>query len=159
MPSPAYVPMQTPMSPPAPAFAPRNNPTPAVPASTSPRARGGAQGAAAPALRQPLARAKAPDEPAPARPAPLVMPSPEQLGVVVRTAADSPNWSALHARMNELGIVSFHMDTLPDGRHRFTCWLPQGQPGATQRIEALAATEIEAARAGLERAAQSRTSP
>jgi hypothetical protein len=61
--------------------------------------------------------------------------------------------------MKELGIVSFHMDTLPDGRYRFTCWLPQGQPGVTQRIEALAATEVEAARVGLERASQSRTSP
>ena len=145
---PAYVPMQTPMSYPAPAFAPQNNPPPAVPAS-APRA-------AAPAQRQPLARAKAPDEPTPARPAPLTMPSPEQLGVTVRPVASAADWTALHARMKQVGVVSFHMDTLPDGRYRFTCWLPQGQPGVTQRIEALAATEAEAVRLGLERANSSR---
>jgi hypothetical protein len=148
MPSPAYVPMQAPMSYPAPALAPQNNPAPPVPAS-APRA-------AAPAPQRPVARAKAPDEPTPARPTPLVMPSPEQLGVAVRPVADRPDWSALHARMKGLGIVSFHMDTLPDGRYRFTCWLPQGQPGMTQRIEALAASEVEAARVGLERASQYR---
>jgi hypothetical protein len=148
MPSPAYVPMQTPIAYPAPAFAPQNNPAPAVPAS-APRA-------AAPARPQPLVRAKAPDEPTPARPAPLTMPSPEALGVAVRPAASGPDWTALHARMQELGAVSFHMDALPDGRHRFTCWLPQGQPGVTQRIEALAATEAEAVRLGLEQAGQSR---
>ena len=152
MPSPTYVPMQAPMSypAPAPALAPQNNPAPAVPAS-APRA-------AAQAPRQPVARAKAPDEPTPARPTPLVMPSPEQLGVAVRPVANAVNWTALHARMKELGIVSFHMDTLSDGRYRFTCWLPQGQPGTTQRIEALAASEIEATRVGLERASQYRTS-
>jgi hypothetical protein len=84
------------------------------------------------------------------------MPSPEQLGVAVRTVACGPDWTALHARMKELGVVSFHLDTLPDGRYRFTCWLPQGQPGMTQRIEALAATEAEAVRMGLEQASQSR---
>ncbi len=148
MPSPTYVPMQAPISYPAPAAAPQHNAPPAVPAS-APRA-------AAPVQRQPLVRAKAPDEPTPARPAPLVMPSPEQLGVAVRPVAKAPDWTALHARMKELGVVSFHMDTLSDGRYRFTCWVPRGQPGATQRIEALAATEAEAVRLGLQQASSSR---
>jgi len=84
------------------------------------------------------------------------MPSPEQLGVVVRSAEAGPDWSSIHARIKELGIVSFHMDSVSDGRSRFTCWVPRGQPGLTQRIEALAATEAEAVRLGLERAGQPR---
>jgi hypothetical protein len=86
------------------------------------------------------------------------MPSPEQLGVAVRPTDGGPDWTAIHARIKELGIVGFHMDSAPDGRCRFTCWVPHGQPGLTQRIEALAATEAEAVRLGLERADQSRTS-
>jgi hypothetical protein len=58
--------------------------------------------------------------------------------------------------MKELGVVGFHMDSISDGRARFTCWVPGAQPGLTQRIEALAATEAEAVRLGLDRAAQSR---
>jgi hypothetical protein len=145
---PQSMPMQAPLSYPAPAFAPQTNLPPAVPAS-APRA-------AAPAPARPLVRAKAPDEPTPARPARLTMPSPEQLGVAVRPAANGPDWSAIHTRMKELGVVSFHMDAMPDGRSRFTCWVPGGQPGLTQRIEAVAATETESVRLGLERAGQSR---
>ena len=143
---PGSLPMQAPISYPAPAFAPRNNLPPAVPAS-APRV-------AAPS--RPLVRAQAPEEPAPARPARLTMPSPEQLGVAVRPAASGPDWTAIHSRMKELGVVGFHMDSLSDGRTRFTCWLPGAQPGLTQRIEALAATEVEAVRLALERAGQSR---
>jgi hypothetical protein len=85
------------------------------------------------------------------------MPSPDQLGLAVRSTENGPNWTAIHARIKELGIVSFHMDAAPDGRCRFTCWVPQGQPGLTHRIESLAATEAEAVQMGLERAAQSRS--
>lgn len=84
------------------------------------------------------------------------MPSPEALGVAVRPATSAPDWTALHARMKELGVVSFHMDSASDGRRRFTCWVPGGQPGLTRRIEALAATEAEAVRLGLDQAAASR---
>jgi hypothetical protein len=84
------------------------------------------------------------------------MPSPEQLGVVVRSADAGPDWPSIHARIKELGIVSFHMGSLPDGRSCFTCWVPRGQPGLTQRIEVTAANEAEAVRLGLERAEQSR---
>jgi len=131
----------------APAFAPPNNRVPAMPA---PRA-------AAPAQPRPLVRAKGPDEPTPPRPPLLTMPSPEQLGVAVHPTAAGPDWSAMHARIKELGIVSFHLESLPENRCRFTCWVPRGQPGVTRRIEVLAATEAEAVRLGLEQAAQSPT--
>lgn len=77
--------------------------------------------------------------------------------MAVRPAANGPDWTAIHARMKELGVVGFHMDSTPDGRSRFTCWLPGGQPGLTRRIEALAATQDEAVQLGLERASQSRS--
>jgi hypothetical protein len=148
---PASMPMPAPVSYPAPAVAPRTNLPPAVPAS-APRA-------AAPAPARPLVRAKAPDEPTPARPARLTMPSPEQLGVAVRPAPSGLDWTAMHARMKELRIVGFHQDSTPDGRARFTCWVPGGQPGLTQRIEVLAATEAEAVQRALQRAGQSRPAP
>jgi hypothetical protein len=84
------------------------------------------------------------------------MPSPQDLGVMVRPAEAAHNSAALLARVKELGIVSYHLETLPDGRSRFTCWLPRERPGLVQRIEALAASEAEAMRLGLERAGQTR---
>ena len=84
------------------------------------------------------------------------MPSPEQLGVALRPVDNEPDWTAIHARIEELGIVSFHMDSLTDGRVRFTCWLPRDRPGLTQRIEAVAATKTEAVQLGLQQAAQTR---
>ncbi len=131
---------------PAPAFVPAQNQF--VPEATAPRA-------AAPAQPRPLVRAKAPDELTPPRPAPLAMPSPEQLGVAVRSTEPGLDWAAIHARIKELGIIGFHMDSAPDGSRRFTCWVPRGQPGVTQRIEALATTEAEAVRLALEQAGRS----
>jgi hypothetical protein len=84
----------------------------------------------------------------------LTLPSPEQLGVAVRPVENAPEWAGVHARIKELGVVSFHMDSLPDGRSRFTCWMPGDQPGLTRRIEAVAATEIEAMQGGLQQAAR-----
>jgi hypothetical protein len=144
--SPAYVAMPPAMSAPMPNYAPAPNRPPVVPAGR----------AAAAAPSRPLVRAKAPDEATPPRPAPLVMPSPQELGVAVRLTEAGHDSAGLLARVKELGIVSYHMETLPDGRCRFTCWLPREQPGLTQRIEALAATEAEAMRLGLERAGQCR---
>jgi hypothetical protein len=137
---PAHMAMPAPASYPAPAYARPQNSAPAVPAART----------AAPA--HPVVRAKGPDDPTPLRPAPLVMPSPQQLGVTVRPTNSDLNITAIHARIKQLGIVSFHMETLPDGRCRFTCWLPRPQRGRTQRIEAVAADEAEAVRLGLEQA-------
>jgi len=109
--------------------------------------------AAEPAQTKPLIRAQAPEEPKPARPPHLSLPPPDQLGVAVRPVENGTDWSALHVRMKELGVLSFHMDSLPDGRSRFTCWMPGDRPGLTRRIESVAATEIEAAQRGLQEAA------
>jgi hypothetical protein len=58
--------------------------------------------------------------------------------------------------MKELGVLGFHIDSFPDGRSRFTCWMPSDRPGVTRRIEAVAATETEAAQRGLQEAARMR---
>jgi hypothetical protein len=157
-----FAPVQMPVQPattyPAPAYVPRQ---PAVQP-------------AAPSQPQPLIRAQAPEEPNPARPPVLTLPSPEQLGVAVRpvevpevaesrsdsertrgaSAPPSTDWTAIHSRMKELGVVSFHMDSLPDGRLRFTCWVMGERSDLTRRIESVACTEAEAVRSGLEEAAQ-----
>lgn len=134
--------MPAPGSYPAPVYSRPQNSAPAVPAART----------ATPA--RPVVRAKGPDERTSLRPAPLLMPSPQQLGVTVRPAESDVSLAAMNARIKELGIVSFHMETLPEGRCRFTCWLPREQPGRAQRIEAVAATEAEAVRLGLAQAGQ-----
>ena len=112
--------------------------------------------AAVQAQPRPLIRARAPEEPNPARPPLLSLPSPEKLGVAVRPSTNSIDWTAIHTRITELGIVSYHKDSLPDGRARFTCWVPSERPGVTQRIECVAATEFEAVQVGLQQAAKRR---
>jgi hypothetical protein len=112
--------------------------------------------AAAPSQPKPLIRAQAPEEPKAARPPLLTLPSPEQLGVAVRPVENVADWNALHARMKELGVLGFHIDSLPDGRSRFTCWMPSDRPGLTRRIEVVAATEAEAVQCGLQQAARMR---
>lgn len=103
-----------------------------------------------------MIRAQAPEEPKPARPPLLTLPSPEQLGVAVRPVDTGADWTALHVRMKELGVVSFHMDSLLDGRSRFICWIPGDRPGMTRRLESVAATEIKAVQQGLREAARLR---
>ncbi len=112
--------------------------------------------AAAPSQPKPLVRAQAPEEPKPARPPLLTLPSPQQLGVTVRAVENGTDWTVLHARMKELGVLGFHVDSLSDGRSRFTCWMPGDRPGLTRRIESVAATESEAAQRGLQEVARMR---
>jgi hypothetical protein len=133
-PTPAYVPQR-----PAPPYSPPN---------------GGGKGTGG----QPktLIRAQAPEEPRPAHPPLLTLPPPEQLGVAVRPVEDAADGTALHARMKELGILRFHIDSLPDGRARFTCWTPSTRPGVTRCIESVAATEAEAVQRGLQEAARTK---
>lgn len=109
-----------------------------------------------PAQPKPLVRGQAPEEPKPARPPLLTLPSPEQLGVAVRSGENAPDWTALRAHMKELGVISFHLDSLPDGRTRFTCWMAGDRPGLTRRIESVAVTEVEAIQRGLQEAARLR---
>jgi hypothetical protein len=66
------------------------------------------------------------------------------------------DWTAIRARLDELGVSSFHLDTLPDGRARFTCWIPGDQPGLTRRIESAAATEVDALQGGIDQASRIR---
>jgi hypothetical protein len=109
--------------------------------------------AAAAAQPKPLIRAQAPEEPRPARPPLLSLPSPEKLGVAIRPVENATDWTSLHARIKELGVLGYQIDSLPDGRSRFTCWMPSDRPGLTRRIEVVAATETEAAQRGLQEAA------
>jgi hypothetical protein len=115
---------------------------------------------------KPLVRAQAPEEPKPAQPPLLTLPSPEQLGVTVRPLPSLPqkeeggekavDWMALQARMKALGVLSYHVESLPDGRVRFTCWMPSDRPGLTRRIESVAVTEAEAVQRGLQEAARAK---
>src|SRR3979490_563816 len=60
-----------------------------------------------PAPRPATIRAQMPDDLAlPARIAPVALPSPDQLGVTVRPADGACDWTAIHRRMQELGVVS-----------------------------------------------------
>jgi hypothetical protein len=107
--------------------------------------------AAAPAPK-PTFRAAPPDE-TPSRPAPLVMPSPERLGVGL-PRPPTLDATTIARRLQQLGASGYHLDRLPEGGFRFTCWIPTAQPGVSNRIEATAASESEAARLALEKAAQ-----
>ena len=105
------------------------------------------------ALPKPVVRGQAPDaNPPPPRPAPIAMPSPEQLGVTARSGNGGCDWTAIHRRMQDLGVASFQMDR-PNGEvYQFTCLLPTAEAGRTHRIEGHGATEAEAARRALDEA-------
>ena len=100
-----------------------------------------------------LCAAKWPDDLAPpARIAPVAMPSPDQLGVNVRPADGACDWTAIHRRMQELGVISFQMDRLNADVFQITCLMPTAEAGRTHRIEAHGATEAEAVRCALDEA-------
>jgi hypothetical protein len=89
---------------------------------------------------------------APIRITPVAMPSPDQLGVDVRPSAAVCDWTAIHRRMEELGVVSFQLDRLNADVFEITCLLPTAEAGRTHRIEAHGATEAEAVRCALDEA-------
>ena len=74
--------------------------------------------------------------------------------MAVRPDDKGADWTALRTRMKVLGVLSFHMDSLPDGRTRFTCWMPSDRPGLTRRIESVAGSVAEAIQQGLQEAAR-----
>lgn len=97
----------------------------------------------------------------PARPVPqhvsppeaVHIPSPEQLGVAAPRPHDpSLDWESIRKRLHDLGVVSFQLDTLPDGSCRFVCQMATAEFGQTQGIEARATTEAEAVTQTLARA-------
>jgi hypothetical protein len=107
---------------------------------------------------EPVVRGVPPDEPPPRRERePLAMPSPQQLGIHPPTSPAGVDWTATHNRLKELGVVGVHVETLPGGGCRLTCWLPRPQPGVRQRIEAQAPSEAEAIRLCLDRVQHCRT--
>lgn len=141
----------------APTFAPRQPAVPAMPRqNAAPAAPASVPQAAVPSRPKPLIRAQAPEEPNPARPPLLTLPSPEKLGVAVRPAANATDWTAIHARMKALGVVSYQMEMLADGRSCFSCRLPTDRPGVLRRIECVAATEDAAVQLGLQQIAHMR---
>src|SRR5579875_2344576 len=142
--------MPTPLSPtyPAPAYVPQQS----VPPYRTPNKGSVVQ-------PKTLIRAQAPEEPKPARPPLLTLPSPEQLGVAIHPVENAPDWAELHGRMKELGVLSFYMETLPDGRSRFTCWIPGSRPRLTWRSESVATTEVEAVQRWLQEAAHMHLDP
>jgi hypothetical protein len=97
----------------------------------------------------PVIRAQAPDDMAPSVRKMAAMPSPEQLGVGPRSADD---WTAVHKRLQDLGVTTFQLDRLNPEVFAFTCLLPTADPGQTHRIEAHGATEVEAACRALDEA-------
>ena len=88
----------------------------------------------------------------PARIGAMAMPSPDQLGVNARPAEGVCDWTAIHRRMQELGVVSFQMDRLNADVFQITCLLPTAEAGHTHRIEAHGATEAGAVRCALDEA-------
>jgi hypothetical protein len=80
----------------------------------------------------------------------LNMPTPEQLGVpLTPDASADADWANTRHRLTQLGAVSFNLERLSDGCHRFTCFLPTSNPGMTHRIEVKASNEAEAIRLAL----------
>jgi hypothetical protein len=109
-------------------------------------------------VKAPVARGQMPEEPrrpaAPPAPPPtrLEMPSPEELGIAVAKPAAPVDWSAVHARLDRLGVLKFALERQPTGDYRFTCLVPGADPNRPRPVEATAATESEAVQRALEQA-------
>jgi hypothetical protein len=90
------------------------------------------------------------DEP---RSAPLVIPTPEELGIVVpkpvardRAQPEVADWTATRAALDRLGAMAFTLEQAGMG-YRFSCRLSAGR-----LVEGRGATEAEAIRLALEQA-------
>jgi hypothetical protein len=101
----------------------------------------------------------APPPAAPPAPTRVVLPSPEELGIKVGVPAPAPaavvaalDWNQIHARLEQLGVIHFQRDRLPQGGFRVTCSLPTGTPAQAHQVEAVAATESAAVLDALQRA-------
>jgi hypothetical protein len=116
-----------------------------------------------PLPRPRVIRAQVQDEPAPrapvaavaTRPAVLPIPTPEELGVSAwrKPQDDSAiDWAGVHTQLDRLGATCFHLEKLPQGGCRITCFLPTGQQGRNRRIEVEAASDAEAVRSTLAKA-------
>lgn len=109
---------------------------------------------------KPKVRMQAPDTP-PTKAAKLVLPTPEELGVVAAPrapAAATPtetqaavDWNDAHARLRRLGALRFDLERVSNG-HRVTFLLPTDRSDRTHQIEVAAATEAQAVQTALEQA-------
>jgi hypothetical protein len=111
--------------------------SPAAPSQQYSTVASGQARAALPRVRMQMSDAAETPKP---RLAPLEMPSPEQLGLGVKSKRTEVNWDDVRLRLQRLKVTSFHLQKLPDG-YRFICALPGG-PG--REVHAEAATEAEA---------------
>jgi hypothetical protein len=100
-----------------------------------------------------------PGKPAPSPPATakLVMPSPEELGLLTATATPQPatppvaDWAAASSRLDQLGACYYRLEKAPEGGFRFVCALPHPQqPNQQRQFEARAATDAEVIRLALQ---------
>ena len=98
---------------------------------------------------------------------PVSMPSPDEVGVVPpgaksvampsppapdKSAVARVDWNATRERLDRLGAIGLQTAQLSDGRHRVAFVLRTRQADQVQRVEATAATEVEAVALALERA-------
>jgi hypothetical protein len=96
------------------------------------------------------------EKPAPACNVPaakLVMPSPEELGLVGNDAiaATPHDWSLARQTLDSLGASYYRLEKAAQGGFRFTCALPYASDAGRQRnFECHAASEGEAIRMALQ---------
>jgi hypothetical protein len=90
-------------------------------------------------------------------PVAAAIPTPEELGVTQpkKAPARTVDWPATQQRLQRLGVVSFQMQPVAGGTHRFKCWLSAASGG--DEIQADGASEAEAVAAGLARLDRLRT--
>jgi hypothetical protein len=77
----------------------------------------------------------------------LVMPSPEQLGIVPALASSATaelDWNELRNRLRQLGAVGLHLDQVAGGNWRATLLMPDGAAADPRRLEAVATSDASA---------------
>ena len=113
--------------------------------------------AAAPQAPRPKIRLQAPDTP---KFVPLILPTPEALGVTVARpknptptavvpAAAPLDWNLVHARLQRLGALGFHLDRMNQGKVRVSFLLPAGEQ-RTRAFEVVGDNDASAVAAALQ---------
>lgn len=105
--------------------------------------------------QQPTFRAQTPDAPVAAAATPLVLPTPQQLGLVpAKTATVTTpeiDWNDVRARLRRLGAVGFHLDQVGAGQWRARLLVPvNAQENRT--VESSAANDTAAVAGVLQQA-------
>src|SRR5262245_36650312 len=96
--------------------APRQPAPPRFPTGQTPVASAGSAASQSAVANQPpprTVRGQSPDEPGDNRSTSLVLPPPEQLGIVaVKNTEAAVDWAAAHRRLDQLGATCFHLERL-----------------------------------------------